>query len=178
MFAVKERAPKFFHDVRQTWLYEDYDYCGGVQTIDTDVATERVYAEQKVKAKAKPKGAATGKRRGLPFADDTVPLKKLRRKDHRLLEQLQAKAAKAREETDAAIAQDPKHNVPAPIRDALCLKTAELDVMHSDIDMVAKDEHSELDIATTAKKTTALLKEHALQLKGFLNVQKAMHQAQ
>ena len=139
-----------------------------------------MYAEQKVKAKAKPKGAATGKRadRGLPFADDTVPLKKLRRKDHRLLEQLQAKAAKAREETDAAIAQDPKHNVPAPIRDALCLKTAELDVMHNDIDMVAKDEHSELDIETTAKKTTALLKEHALKLKGFLKVQKAMHQAQ
>ena len=180
LLAVKERAPKIFHDVRQTWLYEDYDYCGGVQTIDSDVATERVYAEQKVKAKAKAKGAATRKRadRGLPLADDTVPLKKRSRKDQRLLDQLKTKTAKAREQTDAAVAQDPKNNVPAPIRDALRLKTAELDVMHNDIDMVAKDEHSELDIETTAKKTTALLTEHALKLKGFLNVLKAMQQAE
>ena len=69
-------------------------------------------------------------------------------------------------------------NVPTHIRDALRLKTAELDVIHNDIEMVAKDEHSELDIETTAKKTTALLKERALKLKGFLKVQKAMQQAE
>ena len=143
------------------------------------MATEKVQAEQKVKAKAKAKACGTRKRGnpGEELADDPVPLKKLRAKDQRLLDQLKAKTAKARQESDAAVAEDPDKKIPAPFRDALRLKTAELDVLHNDIDMVAKDEHTELDVETTAKKTTALLKEHTIKLKAFRKIQKAMQQA-
>ena len=180
MLAVKERAPKVFHDVRQTWLYEDYDYCGGVETMESDVATERVQAEQKVKAKAKAKGYGT-KKRGYPgeeMGDDLVTLKKLRAKDIRLLDQLKDKTAKARTESDAAVAEDPDNQIPASIRAGLRLMTAELAVMQNDIDMLAKEEHTELNVETTAKKTTALLKEHTIKLKAFRKIQKALQQAQ
>ena len=180
LLAVKGRAPKVFHDVRQTWLYEDYDYCGGVETMESDVATERVQAEQKVKAKAKAKGCGT-KKRGHPgeeMGDDLVPLKKLRAKDIRLLDQLKDKTAKARTESDAAVAEDPDNQIPASIRAGLRLMTAELAVMQNDIDMLAKEEHTELNVETTAKKTTALLKEHTIKLKAFRKIQKALQQAQ
>ena len=94
------------------------------------------------------------------------------------MDQLKAKTAKARQEIDAAVAEDPDKKIPAPFRDALRLKTAELDVMHNDIEMVAKEEHTELDVETTAKKTTALLKEHTIKLKAFRKIQKAMQQAE
>ena len=144
------------------------------------MATEKVQAEQKVKAKAKAKACGTRKRGnpGEELADDPVPLKKLRAKDQRLLDQLKAKTAKARAETEAAVAEETQKLVPPPIRDALLLKSAELDVMDTDIDMVAKDEHTELDVETTAKKTTALLKEHTIKLKAFRKIQKAMQQAE
>ena len=180
LLAVKERATKVFHDVRQTYLYEDYDYCGGVETMESDVATERVQAEQKVKRKAKAKGCGT-KKRGNPgeeMGDDLVTLKKLRAKDIRILDQLKDKTVKARLESHAAVAEATYSQIPAPLRDALRLKAAELDVMQYDIEMVAKEEHTELDVETTAKKTTALLKEHTIKLKAFRKIQKALQQAQ
>ena len=112
------------------------------------------------------------------MGDDLVTLKKLRAKDIRLLDQLKDKTAKARTESDAAVAEDPDNQIPASIRAGLRLMTAELAVMQNDIDMLAKEEHTELNVETTAKKTTALLKEHTIKLKAFRKIQKALQQAQ
>ena len=179
LLAIKERAPKIFHDVRQVWLYEDIEYCGGVETIERDVATERVTAERSLKPQPKPKAAASKKRANPEVAvpDDAAPPKRLKPKDQHRLDQLKIKTAKARGETDAAVLEEAADLVPPHIREPLLRASSNLDVLQREIDQVAFEQRSELEIPSLVTKTTELVKEHAMTLKHFHKVRKALEQA-
>ena len=158
----------------------DYDYCGGVETIESDVATERVSASRSMKPPPKQKAAAS-KKRAKPegaLADDAAPLKKLKPQEKHRLDQLKAKTAKARGETDAAVVAEAANLVPPHIREPLLRASSNLDVLERDIDMVASGERSELDIPSMATRTTELVKEHAMTLRQFHKVCKALEQAE
>ena len=180
LLAIKERAPKIFHEVRQVFLYEDIEYCGGVETIERDVATERVTAERSLKPQPKPKAAASKKRANPEGAvpDDAAPPKRLKPKDQHRLDQLKIKTAKARGETDAAVLEEAAHLVPPHIREPLLRASSKLDVLQREIDQVSFEQRSEVEIPSLATKTTELVKEHAMTLRQFHKVRKALEQAE
>ena len=106
--AVKERAPKRWHELRQTYLYEDYDLTGSTRTTERDVQEESASANRHIKAKAKPKGKITQKRKHAAAAlpEYAGEEKKLKAIEQKRLDHLTTKTQQARANTQAALAED------------------------------------------------------------------------
>ena len=180
--AVKIKAPKVWHELRQTYLYEDYDLTGGACTKETDSTLESVNVIRKLKATkpTKPKtGAITAKRTAAAAAlpDGDANGKHLKSSETRKLEQLKAKLEKARADAGVAIAEDADRLVPEQIRVNLEVKTKELDICETDIDLVAKGDHATFDPEKVSKSTCDILKKHAAAVKSFTTVLKSITKA-
>ena len=175
---VKSRAPKVWHELRQMWLYEDFEFTGSASTAEKDVSTESLRVKMQIKAKPKPKNAK--KRTSLEAAlpDDAVTKKKVSDGlQKRQLRNMKAKIKNARADTDRAIAEDSNGSVPAAIRHDLNRWTSELDGMDADVDLAMNGDNVRCDIDTISRKVYDVLEKHTISLKGFTNVRKTIAKA-
>ena len=176
---VKARAPKVWHELRSMWLYEDFEFTGSASTEEKDVSTESVRAKQQIKAKPKPKAGSKRTALAAALPDDAVRQKKLKPCEKRIFKALKAKIENARADTDRVIAKDIKYNynVPADIRDELSRVDSELDCMDDDVELTMNGENLFCDLANFKTTVNDILKRHTIALKAFINVSKAIANA-
>ena len=144
-----------------------------------DSTLESVNVTRKIKAAkpTKPKQGSIAMKRTAANAalqDGDPQGKHLKPSDARKMEQLKAKLYKARAAAGVAIAEDAHSLVPEQIRVNLEVKTNELDILETDIDLVAKGDHAVLDPEKVSKSTCDVLKKHAAAVKSFTAVLKAI----
>ena len=179
--AVKANANKVWHDLRQCYLYEDYDLEGSAMTMETETHRESFQAHRKVKPMKKPAGNSL-KRPAAPAAlteEDEVDAKRLKvqTQETKKLEKMKARIEKARTDAEGALEQDCKQDVPVGVRKALELKIKQLEVLITDIDLVAKGEHMSMDFEAANKSTVDILKRHTAAMKSFASFLKTINKA-
>ena len=135
---------------------------------------EGLSASRQIKVKSKQKSGSTTKRNAAAAAltDDAAANKKVKGADARRLEQLKAKLDKARAAAGVAIAEDAHSLIPEQMRVHLEVKTNELDILETDIDLVVKGDHAQLNPEKVYKSTHVILRKHAGAVKRFTAVLK------
>ena len=188
---VKARAPKVWHEHRRMWLYEDFESTGSASTAEKDVSVERLRVQSPIKAKPKPKDGSKRTALAAALPDDAVRQKKLKPCEtrilkallkpceKRILKALKAKIENARADTHRVSANDINYNynVPADIRDKLSRVDSELDCMDDDVELTMNGEDLEFAFANFKTTVNDILKRHTIALKAFINVSKAIANA-